>query len=40
MTLLAALEIVITTADVNVSLVKSEMRDKAGFDAATLAKNW
>jgi hypothetical protein len=24
----------------NISLVKSEMRDKAGVDAATLAKNW
>jgi hypothetical protein len=24
----------------NISLVKSEMRDKAGIDAATLAKNW
>jgi hypothetical protein len=24
----------------NISLVKSEMRDKAGSDAATLAKNW
>jgi hypothetical protein len=24
----------------NVSLVKSEMRDKGGIDAATLAKNW
>jgi hypothetical protein len=28
------------TTDFNVSLVKSEMRDKAGVDAATLAKNW
>jgi hypothetical protein len=26
--------------NLNISLVKSEMRDKAGFDAATLAKNW
>jgi hypothetical protein len=26
--------------NLNVSLVKSEMRDKAGIDAATLAKNW
>jgi hypothetical protein len=26
--------------NLNVSLVKSEMRDKAGVDAATLAKNW
>jgi hypothetical protein len=24
----------------NVSLVKSEIRDKGGIDAATLAKNW
>jgi hypothetical protein len=28
------------TTNLNISLVKSEMRDKAGFDAATLAKNW
>jgi hypothetical protein len=28
------------TTNLNVSLVKSEMRDKAGVDAATLAKNW
>jgi hypothetical protein len=26
--------------NLNVSLVKYEMRDKAGIDAATLAKNW
>jgi hypothetical protein len=26
--------------NLNVSLVKSEMRDKAGIDAATLANNW
>jgi hypothetical protein len=26
--------------NLNVSLVKSEMRDKAGVDAETLAKNW
>jgi hypothetical protein len=26
--------------NLNISLVKSEMRDKAGVDAATLAKNW
>jgi hypothetical protein len=38
-TLLAKLESVTTTTDLNVSLVKSEMRDKAGVDAATLAKN-
>jgi hypothetical protein len=38
-TLLAELDNIITT-NLNVSLVKSEMRDKAGVDAATLAKNW
>jgi hypothetical protein len=26
--------------NLNVSMVKSEMRDKTGVDAATLAKNW
>jgi hypothetical protein len=26
--------------NLNVSMVKSEMRDKAGIDAATLSKNW
>jgi hypothetical protein len=26
--------------NLNVSMVKSEMRDKVGIDAATLAKNW
>jgi hypothetical protein len=26
--------------NLNISLVKSEMRDKAGVDAATLANNW
>jgi hypothetical protein len=26
--------------NLNISLVKSEMRDKAGVDAATLAKKW
>jgi hypothetical protein len=26
--------------NLNISLVKSEMRDKVGVDAATLAKNW
>jgi hypothetical protein len=26
--------------NLNISLVKSEMRDKAGIDSATLAKNW
>jgi hypothetical protein len=39
-TLLAELESVTTTTDLNVSVVKSEMRDNAGVDAATLAKNW
>jgi hypothetical protein len=39
-TLLAELESVTTTTDLNVSLVKSEMRDNAGVDAATLAMNW
>jgi hypothetical protein len=29
-----------TTTNLNVSLVKYEMRDKAGVDAATLANNW
>jgi hypothetical protein len=28
------------TTNLNISLVKSEMRYKAGVDAATLAKNW
>jgi hypothetical protein len=28
------------TTNLNIFLVKSEMRDKAGIDAATLAKNW
>jgi hypothetical protein len=28
------------TTNLNISLVKSEMRDKSGVDAATLAKNW
>jgi hypothetical protein len=37
-TLLAELEN--ATKKLNVSLVKYEMRDKAGIDAATLAKNW
>jgi hypothetical protein len=37
-TLLADLDNI--TTNLNVSLVKSEMRDKAGVDAATLAKNW
>jgi hypothetical protein len=39
-TLLAELESVTTTTDLNASLVRSEMTDKAGVDAATLAKNW
>jgi hypothetical protein len=29
-----------TNLNFNISLVKSEMRDKAGVDVATLAKNW
>jgi hypothetical protein len=37
-TLLAELDDI--TKNLNISLVKSEMRDKAGVDAATLAKNW
>jgi hypothetical protein len=37
-TLLAELDE--TTSNLNVSMVKSEMRDKGGIDAATLAKNW
>jgi hypothetical protein len=37
-TLLAELNDINT--NLNISLVKSEMRDKAGVDAATLAKNW
>jgi hypothetical protein len=39
-TLLAKLDNVTTTTDLNVSLVKYEMRDQAGVDAATLAKEW
>jgi hypothetical protein len=39
-TLSAELDNVTTTTDLNVYLVKSEMRDKAGVDAATLANNW
>jgi hypothetical protein len=39
-TLLAELESVATTSDLNMSLVKTELRDKAGVDAATLANNW
>jgi hypothetical protein len=37
-TLLAELDN--STTNLNVYLVKSEIRDKAGVDAATLAKNW
>jgi hypothetical protein len=37
-TLLAELDE--TNSNLNVSMVKSEMRDKGGIDAATLAKNW
>jgi hypothetical protein len=29
-----------TNSNLNVSMVKSEMRDKCGIDAVTLAKNW
>jgi hypothetical protein len=28
------------TTNLNISLVKSEMRDKSGVDAATFSKNW
>jgi hypothetical protein len=37
-TLLAELDDI--TTNLNISLVKSEMRDKAGVDAATVAKHW
>jgi hypothetical protein len=37
-TLLAELDDI--TTNLNISLVKSEMREKAGVDAATLAKTW
>jgi hypothetical protein len=33
-------ELVETSSNVNVPMVKSEMRDKGDIDAATLAKNW
>jgi hypothetical protein len=39
-TFLDELDNVTTDTDLNVSLVKYEMRDKAGVDAATLANNW
>jgi hypothetical protein len=39
-TLLVYLNCLTTTTYLNVSLVNSEIRDKAGVDAATLAKNW
>jgi hypothetical protein len=39
-TLLAELDCITTTTYLNVSLVNSEMRENAGFDAATLAKKW
>jgi hypothetical protein len=39
-TLLAELESVTTTTDLNMYLVKSEIIDKAGVDAATLNNNW
>jgi hypothetical protein len=38
--LLAELDNVTTSTDLNMSLLKSEMRDKDGVDAATLANNW
>jgi hypothetical protein len=37
---LAELDNIKTATDLNVSLVKSEMRYKDGVDAATLAKKW
>jgi hypothetical protein len=37
-TLLAELDE--TNSNLNVSMIKSEMRDKCGIDVATLAKNW
>jgi leucyl aminopeptidase (aminopeptidase T) len=37
---LAELDNVTKTTDLKVSLVKSDIRDKAGVDAATLANNW
>jgi hypothetical protein len=39
-TLLVELYNITTSTYLKVSFVKSEMRDKAGVDAATLAKNW
>jgi hypothetical protein len=39
-TLLAELDNITTTTDLNVSLMKYDMRDKAEVDTATLAKNW
>jgi hypothetical protein len=39
-TFLDELENVTTNTDLNVSLVNSEMRDKAGVDAETFANNW
>jgi hypothetical protein len=38
--LFAELDSITTTTDVNVSFVKSDMRDRAGVDAITLDKNW
>jgi hypothetical protein len=38
--LLAELVFFTTTTDLNVSLVKSEMRDKAGVNAVTFTNNW
>jgi hypothetical protein len=37
---LAELDNVTTATDLNVSLVKYEIRDKPVVDAATLSKNW
>jgi hypothetical protein len=39
-TLLAELDNITTTTNLNVSLVKYEMEDKARVDATTLANNW
>jgi hypothetical protein len=38
-TLIAELQCLAATTDLNVSLVNSEMRDKGGVDTVTLAKN-
>jgi hypothetical protein len=39
-TLLAEFDCLTSTTDFNMSLMNSEMRENAVFDAATLAKNW